>query len=206
MNGLAANTTYTVFLSKGYTPYVFTGWNVTGSWEINVEYLGTNYPETLILAQTGTAITGISLNTNPPAAGSAFTIIDGSVVGDIINIVADHDAGSLVVHLTGTIAGDGSMSGTWWDIAPGTRTGTWSSTSGAAVKTHTGNTSWNGFFTATIPAFTFTTDEFGAGSWHVNMRDSDFSGPATYTLSVWVNATVPNKTILISNNFDVVVD
>jgi hypothetical protein len=110
-----------VFLSKGYTPYVFTGWNVTGSWEINVEYLGTNYPETLILAQTGTAITGISLNTNPPAAGSAFTIIDGSVVGDIINIVADHDAGSLVVHLTGTIAGDGSMSGTWWDIAPGTR-------------------------------------------------------------------------------------
>lgn len=203
MNGLAANTTYTVYLSNGYEPYFFTGWNVAGTWVINVEYLGTDYPETLILTQNGAGITGVSLNTIPPSSGSAFTITGGSVSGNVIELNAHKDGGSLVVHLSGIIAADGSMSGTWWDEAPGTRTGTWSSTSGTAVKTHTGDTGWSGLFTGTVPSFTFTTDEYGAGSWHINLRDADFNGPDTYTLSVWINS---GGTLLISDNFDVVVN
>jgi hypothetical protein len=202
MNGLDPNTEYTVYLSNGYTPYFFTGWNVAGSWVINVEYLGTDYPETLILTQDGTDITGVSLNTIPPNAGSAFTIIDGSISGDTIDIVADHDNSSLVVNMTGTILDDGSMSGTWSDEAPGTRSGTWSSTSGAAAD-HTGDDWWTGLFTSTVQPFTFTTDEFGAGSWHINLRDSDFGGPNTYELSVWINH---GGTMLISDTFSVVVD
>ena len=102
----------------------------------------------------------------------------------------------------GSIASDGTMSGTWSASGqPGPYT--WESISGNAVKTHTGNTGWSGLFTPTVQPFTFTTDEFGAGSWHVNLRDADFSGPGTHTLSVWINV---GGTMLISDNFDVVVD
>ncbi|MBN1971797.1 MAG: hypothetical protein JW870_20730 [Candidatus Delongbacteria bacterium] len=64
-----------------------------------------------------------------------------------------------------------------------------------------------GLFTSTVQPFTFITDEYGSGSWHINLRDSDFvNGAGTYTLSVWIVAKVVNKTILISDNFEVVVD
>ena len=204
MNGLNPNTVYTVYLSKEYEPYVYTGWNVGGTWDINVTYSNVDYAETLILTQDGIAITGVSLNTDPPTGGSAFTIIDGYVDGTTIDIMADHDVSSLLVHMQGTIAADGSMSGDWADVAPGTRTGTWASTSGNAVKTHTGDTGWSGLFTSTVPPFTFTTDADGAGSWHINLDDSDFAGPGTYTLSVWINGA--GGTMLISNNFEVTVD
>lgn len=200
MNKLDPLTEYTVYLSKPYEPYEFTGWNVGGTYVINVVYLNVDYPETLILTQIGVEITGVSLDTIPP--GSYFTVYDGSVNGNVIDIYANK--GSLVVHMTGTIAADGSMSGTWADVSPGTRIGTWASTSGAAVKTHSGNAGWPGLFTTTIQPFTFTTNEFGSGSWHVNLRDSNFPlEGGTFTLSVWINK---GGTILISENFEVVVD
>jgi hypothetical protein len=99
--------------------------NVTGTWDINVIYSGVTYPETLILAQTGNEITGTSVNTIPPATGSAFTITGGSVIGNTITFTADQNATSLVTNFSGTIASDGSMSGSWADESPGTRTGTW---------------------------------------------------------------------------------
>ena len=202
MNGLVANTTYTVYLSNGYTPYAFAGWNVAGSWDIDVEYSGIIYPETLILTQVGTEITGVSLNTDPPAPGSAFTVVSGSVTGNDVEIFADHDPSTLIVRMEGTIAADGSMSGNWADFVGGSRVGTWASTSGNAVKTYDGDDYWTGLFTPTIQPFTFTTDEFGAGSWHINMRDSDFVGPGSYALSVWINAA--GGTLLISDTFVVV--
>lgn len=199
MNGLNPNTTYTVYLANGYTPPVFTGWNVTGSYVINVRWLDVDYPETLILTQNGTNITGVSLDTIPPA--SYFVVYNGSVIGNVINIYANK--GSLVVHMSGTIAADGSMSGSWADEAPGIRTGTWATTSGVAAKTYTGDAGFTGLFNTQLP-FTFTTDASGAGSWHLNLKDEDLTGPDTYDLSVWINGG--GATILVSDNFNVVVD
>jgi len=200
MNGLDSSTTYTVCLADSYEPYIYTGWNVGGTYVINVVYLNVDYPETLILTQSGVDITGVSLDTNPYAPASHFTIDDGTVIDNVINIYANH--GSLVVHMVGTIAADGSMSGTWADVSPGTRIGTWASTSGGAVKTYTGGTVWPGLFN-TQETFTFMTDAYGSGSWHINLRDSDFSNLGIHNLSVWINDTSINKTILISNNFQV---
>jgi len=56
-----------------------------------------------------------------------------------------------------------------------------------------------------IKRFTFMTDEYGAGSWHINLRDANFpSGTGTYTLSIWINEA--GLTILISDNFEVTVE
>jgi hypothetical protein len=201
MNGLHPNTTYTVYLSNGYTPYVDTGWNVAGAWNIAINYLGTDYAHITNLAQVGTSITGGTL----VYTGYTKQIDSGSVIGNAISIVAHYtEGGSGILTLTGTIAPDGSMSGNWLDTWGGlNRTGTWASTSGLAVKTHTGDTGWPGLFTNTVPAFTFTTDTNGAGSWHVNLKGADLPGVAgtPYPLSVWINEA--GATMLISDTFTV---
>ena len=110
-------------------------WNVSGTWGINVIYLGIPYPESLVLTQSGTDITGVSLNSVPPVFSSAFTITGGTVSGNSVTFHASYNPNSLqTVTFTGTIADNGSMSGTWADD-PGFlgRISTWASTSGQAV-------------------------------------------------------------------------
>ena len=104
--------------------------------------------------------------------------------------------------MTAIIASDGSMTGSWNDIVPGTRSGTWSTTTGTATNYQVGN-GWPGLF-RNLQTFTFVTDDLGSGSWHLNLRDGDFDGTGTYSLSIWVNGA--GATVLISDNFDVVVN
>ena len=118
-----------------------------------------------------------------------------------VTIHSDYDNSDYTYDAIGTIAPDGTMSGTWGNDSQGYGH-PWLSTSGKAIETHTGDDWYTGLFTDTVQPFKFTTDADGSGSWHVNLRDSDFPGPGTYPLSVWIN----NGTILISDNFEVVVD
>jgi hypothetical protein len=206
MNGLTPNTTYTVYLSKGYTPYVDTGWNIGNVSEIAISLSGVDYLHITNLTQSGTAITGGTI----VYPGYAKQITSGSVIGDHVEIWAVYTlGGSGTLHLTGTIANDGSITGTWTDTwpdehGPVLRTGDWRNTIGAAVKTHTGDIYWPGLFTSTVPSFTFVTDAYGSGSWHINLKDSDFASSGDHTLSVWIN--VAGGTMLISDNFIVVSD
>jgi hypothetical protein len=112
------------------------GWNVAGTWGVNVIYLGTPYPETLVLTQTGDSITGVSLNSIPTVFSSAFTITSGSVSGNSITFHASYNPNSLqTMTFTGAIANDGSMVGTWADdLGFLGRTGSWASTSGQATQ------------------------------------------------------------------------
>lgn len=191
MNGLNPDTTYTVYLSKPYKPYVSTGWSVSGTYMIDVEYLGVIYPENAVLTQSGTNINGTSLGGGPYPV---FKIIGGSVDGNAITVVMTY--GGLTTELKGTIAADGTMSGTWMDKIGGSRTGTWATTSGHATATHTGDMGWPGLYNPTnIPTFTFTTDDTGSGSWHVNIKAKDLMGPMA---SVWINY---GGTLLISDSF-----
>lgn len=116
-------------------------WNVTGSYVVALNYQGANYPHDMVLAQDDMgALTG---NGGSPAGGPyAYTwvITSGSVTGDTISFSADYTSSTdAVVPQTtmlasGTIATDGSMSGTWSDnYQGGARSGTWSTTSGNAV-------------------------------------------------------------------------
>ena len=206
MNGLTPESTYTVYLANGYTPYVYTGWNITGDWVLNVTIGSVDYPEETVFLQMGNSIPGSTSLTGSLLYGSSlWNIYEGSVIGSTIDFRAYYNPlPSRTVHFWGTIAEDGTMSGDWADDDPYTRSGVWTSTEGVAEKTHTGDDWYTGLFNSTVPPFTFTTDADGSGSWHVNLRDSDFYGPGTYELSVWINK--PGATILISDSFSVVVD
>lgn len=205
MNGLNPNTTYTVFLSNGYEPYVDTGWNVENSYILRL-VTGSYYNhDVVIVLQTDGTFTG---HGGYPAGGSSYSFPYNETIDGIINVsTGDITINSVYENgywykAVGTIAPDGTMSGTW--TAPNVSLGSWSSISGNATKTHTGDTGWPGLFnSSTVPKFTFTTDETGSGSWHINLKDADFSGTGSFDLSVWINV---GGTILISDVFTVVVE
>ncbi|MBN1367672.1 MAG: hypothetical protein JW967_07080 [Dehalococcoidales bacterium] len=142
-----------------------------------------------------------------PASGPPYSITE-TVTGTIdvmngnITFHSDYNNGYWYDAI-GTIAADGTISGTWGNNGQGYGHD-WYSITGAAIKTHTGNTGWPGLFTSTVPAFTFSTDSYGEGSWHINLTGDNFPGPGSYCLSVWINEA--GRTILISDTFQVIVD
>jgi len=204
MSGLHANTVYTVYLSNGYTPYVDTGWSVTGQWDANfvatIGAIGT-YPHHMTLTQAGGALTGDGYYI--PATQYTWVIDSGSVTGNHVVFHLHYTGGHPATWTTDVdayIQNDGSLQGTWIDSDG--NSGTMTSYSGLATKTHTGDSWWPGFFTSTVPAFTFTTDASGAGSWHINLTAADFpTGGPSYQLSVWINEA--GGTVLISNTLSV---
>jgi len=203
MNGLTSNTTYTVYLSKQYTPYVDTGWSITGNWIFRGVYGGNNYDHDYTITQTGSTFSGTG---GYPASGPPYSITEtvtgtiDAMSGNITLFYTDYDNSNYWAKATGIINPDGTITGTWGNDSQGYGH-PWYSISGKAIKTHTGSTGWPGLFTDTVQPFTFVTDAYGSGSWHINLTDANFTGPGTYTLSVWINV---GATILISDNFNVV--
>ena len=124
---LAAVIPATVFAAGG------SYWNVAGTYDVNVNYASVDYGETLTLAQAGPGtITGTSIGAPCTSLCTNFTITSGSVVGDNVTFVT---GSPFPITFTGTIAADGSMSGTWLDGPGGLgRDGTWSTTSGTATS------------------------------------------------------------------------
>lgn len=115
-------------------------WDTTGSWVIAFEYLGGTYPHDMTLSQDG--LGNLTGNGGHPAGGPhvyTWVITSGEQDGSTIEFYADYTASADAVvpqttmHVVGTIAPDGTMSGTWSDnYQGGLRTGTWTSTSGMA--------------------------------------------------------------------------
>jgi hypothetical protein len=115
-------------------------WNLSGNYVIAMNYNGTDYSHDLTLSQDSSGnLTG---NGGSPAGANVYTytITSGSVSGDNFNLTANYTATSdavtpqTVLTMNGTVASNGTISGTWSDnYQGGSRSGTFSTTSGAAV-------------------------------------------------------------------------
>ncbi len=201
MGGLTPNTTYTVYLSNVYSPFVDNGWSIAGNWDFgfmcSTGCPGGPYVHNVVLAQAANG----TLTGSGSSGGYNWVIDSGAVTGGTnVSFTAHYTATAdaadpvTVMHVTGIVAPDGTMSGTWDDnYAGGSRTGTWSTSTGTAVHNLTGDTSWTGLLTPTVQPFTFTTDGSGKGSWHVTLKGTNTTG-----FSAWVNA--PGATILVSDS------
>jgi hypothetical protein len=128
-------------------PFAFTmpavaaspAWDATGMYVIAVEYEGVDYMHDMSLTQDEDGdLTG---NGGSPAGSNVYTweLTSGMVVGNTIDFLADYTATpdavipQTTMHVVGTIAEDGTMSGTWSDnYNDGDRSGTWISTEGNA--------------------------------------------------------------------------
>lgn len=197
MKGLTPNTLYQVYLSKGYTPYP--GWNVVGTWQLRFIYGGNYDHDMWITVQEDGTFTGTGAYPADATTYSTTWTVSGTIVPKTgaITLHIEYDGSSYEVDAVGTIDLTGAMSGTWESNIG--QLGNWLSISGAATRI--GSTGWSGYFTSEIPYFTFTTDENGEGSWHINLKDDIFPEDGLYDLSIWVN--VPGATILISDTFTV---
>jgi hypothetical protein len=201
MNSLHPNTVYTVYISNGWS--TTEKWNVVGDWTIDFLIGGGTWTHSMsILSQdmwTGYFSGNGYYIPNP---GYTWDIQASSrVVGDTftLDLVYTGNNPGYNLHCIADIDSSGNLVN---GICTGSSTGTWSTSAGQATKETVGN-GWPGLF-YNQQTFTFTTDENGAGSWHLNLRNSDFPGLGTYALSVWINEA--GRTVLISDNFDVVVD
>ena len=114
-------------------------YDVTGSYVINVNYLGTDYSHDLTLAQSATGT--LSGHGGSPVGANVYTwvITSGSVSGNNVDFYANYTATADAVsplttmHVMGTVATTGVMAGTWTDnYQGGTRAGTWTTASGTA--------------------------------------------------------------------------
>ena len=107
-------------------------WNVSGTWVMTFEYQSSPYAHDMTLTQSGGALNGSG---GYPAGASsyeyAWTIDSGTVSGNNINFTAHYTVGAVgtTMQVVGTIASDGSMSGTWSDNYGGPRTGAWTAAS-----------------------------------------------------------------------------
>ena len=111
-------------------------WDVTDSW-VSVFTLGADYAHDMILSQDGAGnVTGSGGYIAGGPYSYTWNVTSGSVDGDTITLTILYDVGApgTVMHMTGTIAPDGSMSGVWDDNFGGYRAGTWHTSSGAAVS------------------------------------------------------------------------
>lgn len=110
-------------------------WDTTGNYSIAMNYLGSDFVHDVTLAQDATGnLTGSGTSTP-----YVWVITSGSVSGSTIDFHANYTATADAVtpqttlHVTGTIATDGSISGNWSDnYQGGSRSGTWHTTSGVA--------------------------------------------------------------------------
>ena len=115
-------------------------WDTTGSYVVKMSYLGTDYPHDMILSQDSSGnLTGSG---GSPAGANVYTwvITSGSISGNTINFLANYTATpdavtpQTTMHVVGTIASDGTISGTWSDnYQGGSRSGDLSTLSGQAV-------------------------------------------------------------------------
>lgn len=109
-------------------------WNVNGTYTIAFEYMGTDYVhDATISNQSGN---NYDVAGGYPSGGP-FTYAwsgTGVVSGNTITNSVDYTLGAPGTHMdmTGTIAPDGSIVGTWTDNFGGARAGTWRTLSGNA--------------------------------------------------------------------------
>jgi Ca2+-binding RTX toxin-like protein len=132
-----------LFLSTAAMPAgAVAPWNVTGNYEITFLLDGdaTPYIHHATLNQSGTSVTG---DGGFPATGGDthhWNITSGTQTADSINLTAVYDLGAsgTIMNMIGTIAANGTVTGTWTDDFGGARSGTWSITDGISVpKIHT---------------------------------------------------------------------
>jgi hypothetical protein len=115
-------------------------WNTTGNYVVVMSYLGSDYNHDMTLAQDGSGnLTGSG---GSPTGIHVYTwvITAGTVSGNTVDFHANYTATADAVtplttmHVVGTVASNGTMSGTWTDnYQGGSRSGTWHTTTGTAV-------------------------------------------------------------------------
>lgn len=158
-----------------------TNWNVSGNYTIGFTLANdsSEYVHDATLTQTGTSVSGSG---GYPAGSShsyAWNVTSGTVSGSTVNLTVTYTYGApgTVMNMIGTIAPDGTLSGTWDDNYGGSRNGTWMTKTGTATVSYTSCTGKGQFKYADVNGDWYVVKVTCA---YINGSDAVFSGPVTY--------------------------
>lgn len=168
-----------------------TDWDTTGSYVFDMDYEGTDYAHNVNLVQD----LSDNLTGNGNSGAYTWVITSGSVVNDTISFVANYTATpdavtpQTVLEVDGTIAGDGTISGTWADnYNGGERSGTFTTSSGEALDT----TPVEGEYVTTKPATNVTASDAtlnGRNEGSVALGHSFWASTSTFSTE---SSTIPS--------------
>ena len=119
MNGLNPNTVYTVYLSNEYEPYVYTGWNVEGTWVLRLHYGTSTYDHDIVIDVQANGVFsgtgGYPASSDPPYNYPYNETVSGTInlLTGAITLHSDYES-AYYYDAEGTRALDGTMSGTWY--------------------------------------------------------------------------------------------
>lgn len=133
-------------------------WMVDGEWVLEFDYLDRLYFHDMVIEDNTFVGHG-----GYPAGGPYTTTwtVEGTVNSDNIEFTIHYDGSSYFVDAVGTIASDGTMSGTWGN---NTQSGTWRSIEGAAYRDVC---EWDYFVKIVTPnPVTYGTDYVAGGMWY----------------------------------------
>ena len=173
-NNEARTNTVMVTMQNYERPFL---WDLKGDWVIRVHYGGTyEHDFSLTMASDGLAFTGTG---GYPASGPPYSITETITGVTAVNDVFWHSLynNGYFWDAKGTVAPDGTMSGTWTSSAG--QSGTWESISGAAklVKTETTTSDLTATADVVFDEPTTEIDEC------VTVTDTYSGGPQGYTVA-----------------------
>ncbi len=205
---LLAGATTALFGGVMYASAAAPIYDVSGTYVMNLNYLGTDYAHDMVLAQSATGT--VSGHGGSPAGANtyAWTITSGSVSGNTVDFYANYTAGADAVsplttlHVMGTVATTGVMSGTWSDnYQGGTRTGVWTTATGVAHA-----------LPGTLAAADFGVVNYDSGlgilkgyTAGFGLTNATFAGAQSVVVQLYSNSTLlqTNTAILSKFNADV---
>jgi hypothetical protein len=131
----------TAFYGKNWAMYIegelACAWDLTGSWVWRFMYNGTSpYDHDMDVTIHQWETTGDFMGIGGYPAGGPYTktwVVTGNVDGDNVDMLIEYDGNGYWVDAEGTIAGDGTMSGTACTSSQGCGH-TWLTTSGEATR------------------------------------------------------------------------
>lgn len=186
-------------------------WNTTGSYVVDMHYLGSDNNHDVVLTQD--ALGNLTGHGGSPAGANTYTwvITSGTVSSSTIDFFANYTATAdavmpqTVLHVTGTIAADGTISGTWSDnYQGGARTG--------ALTTVSGNATAIASATETLSAQDFGVVNYDTGlgilkgySAGFGLTNATFAGAQSVVVQLFASTTLlqTNTAILPKFNADI---
>jgi len=152
-------------------------WNLNGTYTFDFELSGSHYVhDATISGQDNSG--NFTVNGGYPAGASPYADAwngTGNVSGNAVTLSVNYTVGAPGTHMdmTGSVASNGSLSGTWTDNYGGSRSGTWTSASGSASSTNqvivtpAFQQGWSTAHTRPGGAVNFVADNTAPGNPHV---------------------------------------
>ncbi len=184
-------------------------WDTTGDYVVTMEYLGSDYDHDMTLTQDESG--NLSGHGGSPAGANTYlwTVQDGLVSGDSIEFTAHYTATpdavspQTILEVEGTIAADGTMSGTWSDNYAGDdRSGTWTTASGVAMEIEAGALAAEDFSVVSYDTGNGILSGYTAG---FGVTDATLAGAQSVVVELFSDTTLlqTNTAILSTFNADI---